>query len=61
MKKHTLETVVKCNAFGRIGTHRVRVEEDGSVLVWDEVAGHFTRCHRLSRRAERRIAAKVEL
>ena len=45
--------------FGTVERRRVIVEADGSVLVWDEVAGHYTRCHSLSRRAERRIARSV--
>lgn len=48
---------VRCRPFsgGRVAAHRVRVETDGSVTVWDEVAGHYTRCHVLSESACRRI------
>jgi hypothetical protein len=34
---------------------RVAVEPDGSVLVWDSIAGHYTRCHSLGPSAVRRI------
>ena len=33
---------------------RVLVRED-AVLVWDALAGHYTRCHALSERAQARI------
>lgn len=42
--------------FGKIETRKCMVDEDGSILVWDNIAGHYTRCHRLSPRTERRIA-----
>lgn len=35
--------------------HRVAVEADGTVRVWDPVAHHYTVCHSLSRRTEARI------
>ena len=38
-----------------IETRRVLVEPDGTIRVWDKVAGHYTVCHALSRSAERRI------
>lgn len=44
---------IRAKAFSGEGIrkHRVLVENDGSVLVWDSVAGHYTRCHSLSRSA----------
>lgn len=46
---------VYCRAFGgRRGLHRVMVSADGTVRVCDEVAGYYTTCHSLSRRAQRR-------
>lgn len=52
---------VRCKAFSGQGVknHRVLVESDGSVLVWDVVAGHFTRCHALSESTQRKIAKKL--
>jgi hypothetical protein len=38
-----------------VRSHKMRVEGDGTVQVWDSVAGHYTRCHSLSRRAVARI------
>ncbi len=48
---------VRCRPFTgtRVAAHKVRVETDGSVTVWDEVAGHYTRCHVLSEPTCRRI------
>ena len=38
-----------------IETIRCRLDADGSVLVWDDVAGHYTHCHSLGQSAIRRI------
>ena len=40
------------------GTYRVLVTSDGDVLVWDSLAGHFTRCHSLSAVAQARLRAQ---
>lgn len=37
------------------GSYRVAVEADGSVLVFDSIARHYTHCHSLSRRSQARI------
>jgi hypothetical protein len=36
---------------------RFAVDADGTVRVYDSVAGHYTFCHALSASAQRRIAA----
>ena len=41
------------------GRHLVEVHSDGSVLVWDDCARHFTRAHALSARTCRRIFLDV--
>jgi hypothetical protein len=38
-----------------IETLQVMVDSDGSIRVWDSVAGHYTRCHALTPAAQRRI------
>ena len=43
------------------GKNRVRVYQDGSVLVWDDVACHYTACHALSQRTCRRIYREVSV
>ena len=52
----TVETTARARFFTGWGveTLPVRVRDDG-VSVWDEVAGHYTCLHALSRRAVRRI------
>ena len=45
----------RANAFGRIETIECTVDSDGTVRVWDSVAGYYTTCHRLSESAIRRI------
>jgi len=51
------ELVVRCRPWAHrmLVTARVAVESDGSVLVWDSIAGHYTRCHSLGASAVRRI------
>lgn len=53
----TIEITARAKAFSGhgIGTHRFAVDADGTVRVWDPIAGHYTRCHSLSSSAERRI------
>ena len=42
-------SVTVCNAFSaERGTYRAVVDEDGSVRVYDSVAGHYTTCHALT-------------
>jgi hypothetical protein len=57
------QITVRARAFSGEGVreHRVEVEADGTVRVWDSVAEHYTLCHSLSPSAERRIrtAAKA--
>ncbi len=47
----------RCRAFSgqSIQTHRCMVSADGTVRVWDSVAGHYTTCHSLSESAQQRI------
>jgi hypothetical protein len=48
---------MRCKAFAadRFALmHRLQVSSDGSVRVWDSVAGHFTLCHDLSLAAQLR-------
>jgi len=58
----TMELQVRTKAFDGQGvrTHRCKVEEDGTVRVWDSVAQHYTICHSLSRPAIRRIRQLAE-
>lgn len=57
MTTATQDKTITCraNAFGRIETIRCMVEADGTVRVWDSIAGHYTLCHRLSQSAVARI------
>lgn len=52
-----IHTTARARFFGRVETRPVIVEPDGDVLAWDDVAGHYTRCHGLSRATQQRIAA----
>ena len=40
---------------GMLGTYRFTVDPDGTVRVWDSIAGHYTRCHGMTPREESRI------
>ena len=62
MKPTTITTRARAFAGRPIEEVRCRLEPDGTVLVWDSVAGHFTRCHSLVKSAVgriRRLAAKA--
>ncbi len=52
----------RAKAFSHEGVkaHRFTVAADGAVRVWDDVAGHYTSCHSLSRTAQRRIRKLAE-
>jgi hypothetical protein len=42
-----------------IETRDVLIGDDGTVRVWDDVAGHYTVCHALTQSTERLIRAKA--
>ena len=50
------EIKIRARAFSDEGIreHRVAVDEDGTVRVWDGVAGYYTTCHCLCDSAIRR-------
>ena len=52
-----VEFDARCRAFGRrMGMHHIHVSvPDRAVRVWDEIAGHYTRCHSLSDRTVQRF------
>ena len=52
-----VKIVVRCRPWsgGNVQQARVLIQADGDVLVWDDVAGHYTRLHALGPRAIRRI------
>ena len=54
---NTIEITARAKAFSNEGikTHKFSVDQDGTVRVWDSVAGHYTTCHSLSKSAEARI------
>ena len=56
-----MELIFRGRAFTseQSGTYRVMVTSDGSVHVWDSVAGHFTRCHVITASAQARLRAKA--
>lgn len=53
----TIEIEARAKAFSSegVGTYRFSVESDGTVRVYDDVAGHYTLCNSLSESAKRRI------
>lgn len=59
MTTKTREIVIetRARAFAGRGVEDVRcqIDPDGTVTVWDSVAGHYTRCHSLGESAIRRI------
>lgn len=55
--RHDIRFTARCAAFSGEGVreHRVMVDSDLTVRVWDNVAAHYTTCHALSAAAERRL------
>lgn len=47
----------RCKAFSGepMQIYRICVDSDGTVSVWDSVAGHYTTCHALSERQQQRL------
>ena len=46
----------KAKAFnGKLENIKAAIDPDGTVRVWDEVAGYYTTCHGLSAAAQQRI------
>ena len=56
------EIEMRAKAFAGEGVrdHRISVDDDGDVRVWDEVAGYYTTCHSLCKDAIRR-ARKIAM
>ena len=50
---------IRAHAFTGEGirAQRVSVDDDGTIRVYDSVAGYYTTCHSLSASAQRRIRA----
>jgi hypothetical protein len=55
MTNATITTRAKAFSGRGVETVQCMVDTDGQMLVYDSVAKHFTRCHSLSKTAERRI------
>ena len=55
MTTKTIKATAKFFAGFPRQTLPVMVEDDGTVRVYDSVAGHYTSCHSLSAKAIRRI------
>ena len=49
--------VARAKAFAGqgVGTHKFEVESDGTVRVYDPIAGYYTLCHSLSDATQNRI------
>ncbi len=59
--RHDVRFVARAKAFSGEGVreHKIKVDGDGTVRVWDSVAGHYTVCHSLSDGAQRRLVAEA--
>lgn len=57
MTKQDQTVTIRAKAFSGEGVreHKCTVASDGTVRVWDSVAGHYTACHSLSESAVRRV------
>ena len=50
-----IEATVKAFTGQSRRTHKLSVSPDGTVRVWDDVAGHYTTCHCMSPATQSRI------
>ena len=58
VKQNTdVELTIRCKAFSNEGVriNRILVQTLGDVLVWDSIAGYYTKNHALSERTQARI------
>lgn len=60
-KEVIVELTVKCKPWSAesAGLHKVLVDGDDYVRVWDPVAGHYTVCHSLSQADCKRIVRQA--
>ena len=56
----TIQAVAKPFSGHPRSTYTFRVDADGTVRVWDSIAGHYTTCHSMAPAALRRIRAMAE-
>lgn len=54
-KEKTITTRAKAFTGGKVQPIRCMVDADGTVRVYDDVAGYYTTVHSLSQSAQRRI------
>ncbi len=57
VQPEAVELTARAKAFSgeAVRDHRFRIETDGTLRVWDTIAGHYTACHGLRPAAVRRI------
>ena len=60
MTRHITMTTRAFSCDLRPVLHHIRVADDGTVLVYDSVAGHYTTCHSMSDGSMRAARAKVK-
>lgn len=48
-----IEISMRCKPFSfRMKEHHLLVDADGTIRVYDSIAGHYTTCHRLGKYAQ---------
>jgi hypothetical protein len=54
----TIEIEATVKAFTGQGrrNHKLSISPDGTVRVWDDVAGHYTTCHAMSAATQSRLS-----
>jgi len=56
----TITMMTKAFSAEARSTYRIAVDEDGTVRVWDSVAGHYTRLHGMTARSMAAARRKAE-
>jgi len=53
------EVPVRCPAFGRMSDYGVRLDADGTLRVYDSLAGYYSIHHGLTPRSEARVVRAI--
>ena len=55
----TITMTTKAFSTERKGQYQIAVDTDGTVRVWDAVAGHYTTCHAMTARSQQAARTKA--
>lgn len=56
----TIEMKVKAFSCEKTQVYSFALDSDGDVMVFDDVAGHYTHCHAISKSAQKKIKEAIK-